>query len=64
LPPVWGRQFFQIPAGSVWRSEGFTGVFVKYDSVRSTADPRAYLLDLWTALLEAGRKTMLPEPKR
>jgi hypothetical protein len=53
-----------LPAGSVWRSEGFTGVFVKYDSVRSTADPRAYLLDLWTALLEAGRKTMLPEPKR
>lgn len=45
-----------LPAGASWRSEGFNGVVLPYRELAATADPHAYLLELWAVLLDAGRK--------
>jgi hypothetical protein len=44
-----------LPAGTTWHSDGFTGAVLLYQSLVQTADPQAYLLDLWNALLAADR---------
>ncbi len=46
----------KLPAGASWRSEGFNGVVLPYRELVATADPHAYLLELWELLLDAGRK--------
>ena len=49
----------QLPAGAGWNDEGFDGVQVPYTTVSSAPDPQAYLLELWGALLAAGRVELL-----
>ncbi len=46
----------ELPAGSSWRTEGFDGAVALYADVVAADDPRAYLLDLWRRLLDAGRE--------
>lgn len=45
-----------LPAGAVWRSDGFNGAVLLYDELAAMADPQRYLLDLWNRLLDAGRE--------
>jgi len=49
----------QLPAGTRWHSEGFSGAVLRYSSVIKHSDPEGYLLDLWGGLLSAGREHML-----
>ena len=46
----------ELPAGSSWRTEGFSGAVALYEDVAAATDPHAYLLDLWTRLLDGGRE--------
>jgi hypothetical protein len=48
-----------LPAGSHWNTDGFSGAVLPYRSLIENSDPHAYLLDLWTGLLSAGRKLLL-----
>ena len=48
-----------LPPGAHWKSEGFSGVVLRYHDLSATADPEDYLLGLWDALLAAGRERML-----
>ena len=48
-----------LPAGSHWRTEGFSGVVLLYRSLIESSDPGGYLLDLWNGRLSAGREHML-----
>lgn len=54
-----GFERLQLPSGSKWQSEGFTGVVLLYQSLIDFGDPHGYLLDLWSGLLSAGREHML-----
>ena len=51
-----------LPAGTAWRTQGFSGAFLPYRNLTSTADPMAYLLSLWDGLLAAGRELMMIQP--
>ncbi|MGI9288533.1 MAG: DUF5996 family protein [Pseudomonadales bacterium] len=53
----------QLPAGTVWQSEGFSGAVVTWRSLIESSDPHGYLLDLWNSLVSAGRKHMLTNGK-
>jgi hypothetical protein len=48
-----------LPAGTAWQSEGFSGAVLCYRTLMKYDDPKAYLIDLWTQLLSAGREQML-----
>ena len=48
----------ELPKGTSWQSEGFSGAVVLYRDVVKHADPAAYLMDLWTRLIENGRTHM------
>jgi hypothetical protein len=48
-----------LPAGSEWRTEGFSGVVLLYRSLLESRDPNGYLQDLWNGLLSSGRENML-----
>ena len=48
----------QLPAGTTWRTEGFSGAVLLYRSLKQSADPTGYLIDLWNDLLSAGREHM------
>jgi hypothetical protein len=48
-----------LPAGAQWRSEGFSGAVVLYKNLLKQADPKTYLVKLWSHLLAAGREQML-----
>jgi hypothetical protein len=48
----------ELPAGTIWRTEGFSGAVLSYQSLSLEADPSGYLLDLWNRLLSAGRAHM------
>jgi len=48
-----------LPAGTAWHSDGFSGAVLRYQSLVQSADPQTYLLELWNALLTAGRSHML-----
>lgn len=45
-----------LPAGSEWRTDGFSGAVLLYRQLLSESDPAAYLQGLWKALLSAGRR--------
>ena len=49
----------QLPTGTTWHSEGFSGAVLLYRSLVQNADPSSYLLDLWNGLLSACRNHML-----
>jgi len=48
-----------LPKGTTWHTEGFSGAVLPYRSLLQNSDPGGYLLELWNALLSAGRKHML-----
>ncbi len=47
-----------LPAGAGWRTEGFTGAVLMYETLLEQNAPRQHLLKLWTQLLNAGRNHM------
>ena len=54
-----GFERLQLPAGSRWQSDGFSGVVLPYQALIKNSDPSGYLLELWHGLLSAGREQML-----
>ena len=48
----------QLPTGTTWHSEGFSGALLLYRSLIENADPDGYLLHLWNSLLSAGREQL------
>jgi hypothetical protein len=51
----------KLPTGTEWRTEGFSGAVLLYETLIKSSDPHGYLLDLWAGLLLAGRDQMLSE---
>ena len=54
-----GFPSLRLPAGTSWYTEGFNGPVLRYRTLIESSDPNAYLLDLWSGLLSAGREQML-----
>jgi len=48
----------QLPAGTEWKTEGFSGAVLLYKTLIESSDPKGYLLGLWTKLLAAGRSRL------
>ena len=48
-----------LPAGTSWQSDSFSGAVLTYKTLLESNDPKGYLLDLWNTLLSAGREHML-----
>ena len=48
-----------LPDGTTWHTEGFSGAVLLYRDLLEQADPERYLLDLWRALVAAGREHLL-----
>ena len=44
-----------LPAGTTWRSDGFSGAVLLYRDLARMQDPAGYLQELWTTLLRAGQ---------
>jgi hypothetical protein len=49
----------ELPEGTEWRSEGFTGAVLTYRRLREEADPSAYLLRLWNELQSCGERYLI-----
>ena len=45
----------ELPSGTQWKSEGFSGAVLLYKDLIATDDPAAYLQDLWSRLYAAGQ---------
>lgn len=45
----------ELPTGTTWQSEGFSGALLLYKDLVEHSDPAAYLLELWTTLLAAAQ---------
>lgn len=45
----------ELPAGTTWKSGGFSGAVLLYRDLIATNDPAAYLQQLWSTLLAAGQ---------
>ncbi len=45
----------ELPAGTTWKSEGFSGAVLLYKDLVAVNDPAGYLQGLWSRLLAAGR---------
>ena len=48
----------ELPTGTYWQTEGFSGAVLAYKTLIQNSDPHGYLLELWTRLLTAGRRKM------
>lgn len=46
----------ELPAGTTWRSDGFSGAVLLYKDLAASADPTGYLLELWNQLIASGRE--------
>ncbi len=57
LPEVFPS--LDLPTGTTWHTEGFSGAVLLYRSLTQNTDPNGYLLSLWNTLLSAGRKHMI-----
>jgi hypothetical protein len=57
LPDVFPT--LQLPAGTSWQNEGFSGAVLLYQSLLKDSGPTSYLINLWNTLLSAGRKHLL-----
>ena len=44
-----------LPAGTTWKSKGFSGAVLLYKDLAAMNDPHAYLQELWSTLLAAGQ---------
>jgi hypothetical protein len=50
----------QLPAGAAWYTETFSGAIVTYKTLTEiNGDAHTYLQELWSGLLQTGRKHML-----
>ncbi len=45
----------ELPAGTTWRSDDFSGAVLLYNDLVAMNDPFAYLQELWSILLAAGQ---------
>ncbi len=45
----------ELPSGTAWQSEGFSGAVLFYKELAAKDDPAAYLQDIWSTLLSAGQ---------
>lgn len=54
-----GFPSLELPTGTKWHTEGFSGAVLLYKTLMKSSDPNTYLLDLWRSLLSAGREQML-----
>lgn len=48
----------RLPAGTEWKTDGFSGAVLLYNTLIESSDPKGYLLGLWTKLLAAGRSRL------
>jgi len=48
-----------LPDGTIWQSDGFSGAVLLYRRLLKETNPEEYLLSLWNGLLTAGRQHML-----
>jgi hypothetical protein len=48
-----------LPDGTIWQREGFSGAVLLYRRLLKEANPQEYLVNLWNALLSAGRPHLL-----
>jgi len=48
-----------LPDGTIWQSDGFSGAVLLYRRLLEETNPEEYLLSLWNGLLTAGRQHML-----
>ena len=51
----------QLPAGTTWQTEGFSGAVLPYSELVKNTNPKTYLVDLWTQLLSASRTQMFEQ---
>lgn len=51
----------QLPVGTTWQTEGFSGAVLAYSELVKNTNPKAYLIDLWTQLLSASRTQMFEQ---
>ena len=49
----------RLPAGSEWKTDGFNGAVLTYQTLRDTSDASGYLQDFWSRLLASGQQHML-----
>jgi len=49
----------ELPGGTRWQTDGFTGAVLTYQRLLDELRPAEYLLALWTRLLSAGRQSLL-----
>ena len=52
----------QLPVGTTWQTEGFSGAVLLYSELLKNTNPKTYLVRLWTQLLSAGRMQMFEQP--
>ncbi len=50
-----------LPAGTEWRSDGFTGAVLLYGELCRQPNPHAYLLALWRGLLSDGQRQLISD---
>lgn len=62
-PTPGGFASLDLPTGTRWQTEGFNGAVLLYKNLIKSADPAAYLLDLWRTLMSAGREHMLTDQR-
>ncbi len=46
----------ELPDGTTWKSDGFSGAVLLYRDLVAMQDPAAYLQELWSTLRNAGQK--------
>ena len=46
----------ELPDGTQWQSDGFTGAVITYRRLLEESDPTDYLLRLWSQLLAFGKR--------
>ena len=50
---------YELPAGTQWQTEGFSGAVLRYQRLCQESDPGAYLQALWNGILEDGKRHLV-----
>lgn len=53
----------ELPSGTQWKSDAFSGAVLLYKDLIATDDPAAYLQDFWSRLYAAGRAHLATNDK-
>ena len=53
----------ELPEGTNWRSDGFSGAVLLYKDLAGMSDPDAYLQEIWSTLLGAGQVSLASDEK-